>query len=52
MLNEKEMQHRIGKAKEAEVPIVNYGIAIAQMNGILKRALQPFPDMAALLDSF
>ena len=43
MLNEKEMQRRIELAKNAGVPIVNYGIAIAQMHGILKRSLEPFP---------
>ena len=41
MLNEKEMQHRQRAAKEAGVPIVNYGVAIAKMNGILDRALKP-----------
>ena len=42
MLNEKEMQHRQRTAKEAEVPMVNYGVAIAAMNGILDRALRVF----------
>lgn len=41
MLNEKEMQHRQRTASEAGVPMVNYGIAIAAMNGILDRALLP-----------
>ena len=41
MLNEKEMQFRQKAAKEAGVPIVNYGIAIAGMNGILHRAITP-----------
>lgn len=50
MLNEKEMKHRIAKAAEAGVPIVNYGIAIAQMHGILERSLQPFPDILKLLN--
>lgn len=50
MLNEKEMQNRIAKAKSAGVPIVNYGIAIAHMHGILKRSLQPFPEYLAMLD--
>lgn len=45
MLNEKEMKHRIALASSAGVPIVNYGVAIAQMHGILKRSLQPFQDM-------
>ena len=49
MLNEKEMQHRIARAVGAGVPIVNYGVAIAHMHGILKRSLQPFPGMLALL---
>ncbi|MGP1576516.1 MAG: [FeFe] hydrogenase H-cluster maturation GTPase HydF [Treponema sp.] len=44
MLNESEMKNRIQRAVTARVPIVNYGIAIAQMHGILQRALQPFCD--------
>ncbi len=40
MLNETEMKNRIKKANEANVPIVNYGMAIAQMNGILERAIR------------
>lgn len=50
MLNEAEMQHRIRLAKQSGTPIVNYGIAIAHMNGILRRSLAPFPDMLALLE--
>lgn len=42
MLNEKEMQYRIEKAKNSGVPIVNYGVAIAQMHGILERSLEVF----------
>lgn len=49
MLNQKEMQHRIAKAQKANVPIVNYGIAIAQMKGILARSLELFPETLALL---
>lgn len=41
MLNEKEMQHRQRAARDSGVPMVNYGIAIAAMNGILDRALLP-----------
>ena len=44
MLNEAEMHHRIHIAKAQGVPIVNYGIAIAQMTGILYRSLKPFPE--------
>ncbi len=42
MLNEKEMQYRQQAADSAGLPMVNYGIAIAAMNGILDRALEPF----------
>lgn len=41
MLNEKEMQHRQRAALSAGIPMVNYGVAIAAMNGILDRALKP-----------
>lgn len=41
MLNEKEMQYRQSAAKAAGIPMVNYGIAIAEMNGIFDRALKP-----------
>lgn len=44
MLNEREVHSRIGLALDAGVPITNYGIAIAQMNGILGRALSPFSE--------
>ena len=47
MLNDAEMKHRIGRAREAGVPIVNYGIAIAGMHGILTRSLALFPEVSA-----
>ena len=50
MLNEREMHRRIGAAGEIGVPIVNYGILIAYINGILRRSLKPFPDFLKLLD--
>ena len=49
MLNEAEMKHRISLAKEAEVPMTNYGVAIAHVNGILKRSLELFPEVLNLL---
>ncbi|MBQ9747793.1 MAG: [Clostridia bacterium] len=49
MLNEAEMKHRVERARNANVPIVNYGIAIAHMHGILKRSLEPFRDMEGML---
>ena len=42
MLNRREMHLRIHQAKAAGVPIVNYGVLIAAMQGILIRCLEPF----------
>lgn len=50
MLNEKEMQYRNKTALEQNVPMTNYGIAIAYMHGILKRTVAPLPDVAKLLE--
>lgn len=44
MLNEAEMKNRIARARESGVPIVNYGMAIAQFNGILARSLKVLPN--------
>ena len=41
MLNEKEMKYRIKYAVDNGVNIVNYGILIAYLNGILERAVEP-----------
>jgi hypothetical protein len=49
MLNEAEMKHRISLAKEADEPMTNYGVAIAHVNGILKRSLELFPEVLKLL---
>ena len=49
MLNEKEMAHRMEIAEQAGVPMVNYGVAIAHIHGILKKSLAPFPDVLSLL---
>ena len=42
MINEQEMKSRQQKAFVQNIPIVNYGMAIAYMNGILERALMIF----------
>lgn len=53
MLNDREMRYRIASCRAAGVPIVNYGIAIAEMHGILRRSLAPFPQAsAAFKESF
>ena len=49
MLNEREMKYRIAYCQDQGVPITNYGILIAQVTGILKRSLGPFPEMQKLI---
>ncbi len=50
MLSEREMRYRLKCAQDDNVPITNYGTAIAYMNGILKRSLEIFPQIANILD--
>ena len=49
MLNEREMKYRIACCQDQGVPSTNYGILIAQVTGILKRSLGPFPEMQKLI---
>ena len=46
MLNEREVRYRMKCAVDQEVPITNYGIAIAYIQGILKRSVSMFPYLA------
>ena len=50
MINRREMLYRIGVAKEQGIPIVNYGVLIAHVHGILQRAVAPFPSARAVLE--
>lgn len=43
MLNEREMKSRIRHCDDCQIPVTNYGTAIAHVHGILKRSLEPFP---------
>jgi len=43
------MLYRINLAKKQGVPITNYGLCIAFLQGVLKRVLSPFP---AALDAY
>ncbi len=47
MTNRREVLSRLARAEEAGVPMVNYGLAIAYCQGLLARALGPFPAAAA-----
>ncbi len=48
-LSEKEIRYRVGCCNDAKVPVTNYGILIAYLNGILKRSVAPFDDIARLV---
>ena len=50
MLNEREMKSRVRRCIDSGTPITNYGIAIAQIHRILRRSLEPFPEILSLLD--
>ncbi len=45
MLNEREMKSRLQRAAKQHIPMSNYGMIIAYINGILKRTLQVFPEL-------
>ncbi len=49
MLNEREMRYRLRSCRDRGIPVTNYGILIAYMNGILPRTVEPFAEIAALL---
>ena len=50
MLNSQEMKSRLELAKEYDIPMTNYGVAIAHTKGILKRSLEIFPDCLKILE--
>jgi [FeFe] hydrogenase H-cluster maturation GTPase HydF len=50
MVNRQEMLTRIARAREAGVPIINYGVILAAAHGVLARALEPFPLAALVLE--
>ena len=49
MLNEREIMYRNKCAHLQNIPMTNYGIAIAYLNGILKRTITPFPEVRDIL---
>ena len=44
MFTRKQLMSRIIKADAENVPITNYGVAIAAINGILERVIEVFPE--------
>ena len=51
MLTRREKLNRIEKAKDANVPITNYGMTISLVQGVMERVLSPFPEAKALFAS-
>ena len=45
MLSSREMIYRMKCAEDAGIPFTNYGVAIAYMNGILKRSVEILPEL-------
>ena len=50
-LPEREMKYRLACANDQGIPVTNYGILIAYLNGILKRTVEPFEGLAELLEN-
>lgn len=50
MLNEREVKYRQKCAGDQRVPITNYGILIAYLQGILKRSIAVFPHLLAEIE--
>ncbi|NLX25528.1 MAG: [FeFe] hydrogenase H-cluster maturation GTPase HydF [Lentisphaerae bacterium] len=50
MQNRREVLSRIERCEAAGVPITNYGLCIAQTQGVLKRVLSPFPSALMAYD--
>jgi [FeFe] hydrogenase H-cluster maturation GTPase HydF len=44
MLNRSEMLSMLRKAREAGVPMTNYGMAVSFLQGAIRRTLAPFPE--------
>lgn len=42
MVTRKQLHNRLNKAIDLQIPITNYGMLIAYVNGIFERAIQPF----------
>ena len=47
----REVRYRLRCCQDQGVPVTNYGILIAYLNGILPRTVELFPQVAALLGS-
>jgi [FeFe] hydrogenase H-cluster maturation GTPase HydF len=51
MITRREMLYRIERAREENIPITNYGIAVSVLQGVIERTLSPFPQALAAFNS-
>lgn len=47
-LNRRELCFRQQQARDGGIPMTNYGVTLAYVNGVLDRALEPFPSAKAV----
>jgi hypothetical protein len=47
VMTRQEMMSRLSEAGREKVAMTNYGLAISVLQGVLERALSPFPDALA-----
>jgi [FeFe] hydrogenase H-cluster maturation GTPase HydF len=50
MITKKQLHNRLYPAIEANIPVTNYGMAIAWVHGIYKRAIAPFTNSNSNID--
>lgn len=51
MTTQNMMKGRLDIFKNAGVPVLNYGLFLAWANGLLPRALEPFPDLMEIFEN-
>jgi len=50
MITKKQLINRLKPALDAHIPVTNYGLSIAYMNGILDRAIEPFINKKQIVE--
>ena len=50
MTTQKAIRSRLNAFREKDVPVLNYGLFLAWANGLLPRALEPFPELIEIYE--
>jgi [FeFe] hydrogenase H-cluster maturation GTPase HydF len=50
MITKKQLINRLKPALDTHIPVTNYGLSIAYMNGILDRAIEPFINKKQIVE--